>query len=159
MNYDKLKTELATDPLARGYARMTDAEAAASLNATDTGRTRLVNIPSTELLAWAAGASSGDRPRYLKLEEAAVAHASEQIRAIAKAAVKMIDRDATSLDLSKPDRAAMVGALVAGGVLSPADQISIYALAAEAISRKVELDITDPIDPEHVASARQLIGA
>ena len=39
MNYTALRAELTSDPLAWGYAAMSDAQAAARLNATDTGRT------------------------------------------------------------------------------------------------------------------------
>ncbi|HUT88686.1 MAG TPA: hypothetical protein VMY37_04270 [Thermoguttaceae bacterium] len=40
MNYDILKTELQVDPLTRGYATMSDAEVAASLNTVNRERNR-----------------------------------------------------------------------------------------------------------------------
>ncbi|MFQ5622427.1 MAG: hypothetical protein ACE5FS_03425 [Paracoccaceae bacterium] len=40
MNYAKLKAEVTTDPLGRGYSAMTDAEVATSLNVADRQRAR-----------------------------------------------------------------------------------------------------------------------
>ena len=114
--------------------------AAEEINAVN--RTRLVPITSGELLAWSGAASSGDRPRLIKIENG-TASADEQVSAICKVAESTINRDGTELDLSKPDRAGMVAALVQAGVLSQADSDSLYALATEAISRATEIGLSN----------------
>lgn len=69
MDYPALRTELTTDPVALGYAPLTDQAAADRLNATTTGRTLpRANVPTTEVLGaivnteWpAAGSLSADK--------------------------------------------------------------------------------------------------
>ena len=116
------------------------ATAAEQINAIN--RTRTVPISSGELLAWSAGAGAGDRPRLIKIEEGTTA-ADEQIAAICKVAEGTINRDGTELDLSKQDRAEMVAALGVAGVLSQADQDSLYALATRQISRADEIGLSN----------------
>jgi hypothetical protein len=116
------------------------ATAAEQINALN--RTRIVPVSSGELLAWSGAASSGDRPRLIKIE-AGTASADEQVAAICKVAESTINRDGTELDLSKPDRAGMVAALVQAGVLSQADSDSLYNLATQAISRADEIGLSN----------------
>ncbi len=116
------------------------ATAAAEINAVN--RTRTVPISSGELLAWSGAASSGDRPRLIKIEQGA-ASTDEQVAAICKVASSTINRDGTELDLSKQDRAEMVAALVAAGVLSQSDSGSLYALATRQISRADEIGLSN----------------
>jgi hypothetical protein len=112
--------------------------AAEEINALN--RTRINAIGSAELLAWSGQASSGDRPRIIKIEEGK-ANADEQCSALCITAEQMIMRDNTSLDLNLPDRVAMLNALVAYGVLSASDKASIDELAEESISRADELSL------------------
>ena len=114
---------------------------------------RLVPLLSTELLAWSAGSSAGDRPRIIKIQEAAAGHTSESVQAIAIAADILIQRENTVLDLNLPDRAAMVDALVSGEVLSAADSTSLYGLATETISY-AEFSNLSFIHAGHVEQAR-----
>jgi len=114
---------------------------------------RLVPLLSTGLLAWSAGSSAGDRPRIIKIKEAAASHTSEVAQAIAIAADIMILRENTVLDLNLPDRVAMVDALVAGEVLSVADKTSLYELATETISY-AKFNNFSFIYPGHVQQAR-----
>lgn len=68
MNYATLVSELRDDPLARGYAGLTDAECAASLNAQDrlgpkrdlTRREILESVPIAEFAAFRAAVSAGN---------------------------------------------------------------------------------------------------
>ena len=133
-----LKAELeAGHPVTGPYSA--DAQAASDeINALN--RTRINPIGSAELLAWSGQASDGDRPRIIKIEEGK-ANADEQCAALCITAEQMIMRDNTSLDLNLPDRVAMLNALVAYGVLSAADKVSIDALAEESISRADELSL------------------
>lgn len=133
-----LKAELdAGHPVTGAYSANSEA-AAEEINALN--RTRINAIGSAELLAWSGQASSGDRPRIIKIEEGK-ANADEQSAALCITAEQMIMRDNTSLDLNLPDRVAMLNALVAYGVLSAADKASIDALAEESISRADELSL------------------
>ena len=116
------------------------ATAAEQINAVN--RSQLVPITSGELLAWSGAASSGDRPRIIKIEEGENA-AVEDVAAICKVAAETIRRDGTELDLNRADRVAMVSALVAAGVLSQADSDSLYALATQAISRATEIGLSN----------------
>ena len=137
-NLQALKAELdAGHPVTGAYSANSEA-AAEEINALN--RTRINAIGSAELLAWSGQASSGDRPRIIKIEEGK-ANADEQCAALCITAEQMIMRDNTSLDLNLPDRVAMLNALVAYGVLSAADKVSIDALAEESISRADELSL------------------
>jgi len=149
VNYAILKAELADDPLGQGYAGKTDAEVAALLNTAD--QERLVSIPSSELLAWSAGAG-----RLQRIEDACNdAENSAELRSMAKAAHTMILRDETSLDLSLPDRSAMLDALVAYGVLTVADKTSLLALATQSLSRATDLRL-GVVKVGHVQIARRV---
>ena len=137
-NLQALKAELdAGHPVTGAYSANSEA-AAEEINALN--RTRINAIGSAELLAWSGQASSGDRPRIIKIEEGK-ANADEQCAALCITAEQMIMRDNTSLDLNLPDRVAMLNALVAYGVLSAADKASIDALSEESISRADELSL------------------
>jgi hypothetical protein len=137
-NLQALRQELdAGHPVTGAYSDDSET-AAAEINALN--RTRINPIGSAELLAWSGQASSGDRPRIIKIEEGK-ANADEQCAALCITAEQMIMRDNTSLDLNLPDRVAMLNALVAYGVLSAADKASIDALAEESISRADELSL------------------
>jgi hypothetical protein len=137
-NLQALKAELdAGHPVTGAYSANSEA-AAEEINALN--RTRINPIGSAELLAWSGQASSGDRPRIIKIEEGK-ANADEQCAALCITAEQMIMRDNTSLDLNLPDRVAMLNALVAYGVLSASDKASIDALAEESISRADELSL------------------
>ena len=137
-NLQKLRTELdAGHPVTGAYSAEADV-AASEINALN--RTRINAIGSAELLAWSGQASSGDRPRIIKIEEGK-ANADEQCAALCITAEQMIMRDNTSLDLNLPDRVAMLNALVSYGILSAADKASIDALAEESISRADELSL------------------
>ena len=137
-NLQALKAELdAGHPVTGAYSDNSEA-AAEEINALN--RTRINAIGSAELLAWSGQASSGDRPRIIKIEEGK-ANADEQCAALCITAEQMIMRDNTSLDLNLPDRVAMLNALVAYGVLSAADKASIDTLAEESISRADELSL------------------
>ena len=137
-NLQALKAELdAGHPVTGAYSANSEA-AAEEINALN--RTRINAIGSAELLAWSGQASSGDRPRIIKIEEGK-ANADEQCAALCITAEQMIMRDNTSLDLNLPDRVAMLNALVAYGVLSAADKASIDALAEDSISRAEELSL------------------
>lgn len=151
MDIPKLKEEINNDPLGRGYSAMDDAAVASSLNVAD--RSRIVEITSAKLLAWSAGASVGDRPRLIKIDEASASHASEDVKAVASVCAEMVRRHGTSIDLNLADHVALLDALVVGGVLSSDDKTDLLQLASESISRADELGI-GLVRPGDVIQAR-----
>jgi hypothetical protein len=156
MNLTTLATELTNDPLARGYSGMTAAQAAASLNTANRPSATTVLIPSAELLAWSGGGASDDpavKCRYERIQEAAGSHASNVVRGACLAALGMIERDDTGLDLSKSDRVGMLDALVSGGVLTAGEKTEVVAMGTPLISRAQELGL-GTIGDGHVKSAR-----
>lgn len=152
MNIAALTSEIANDPLTIGYSSMTDQQVADSLNGLT--RTRQTPISSAELLAWSgAGADASTKCRYERIQEAAATHGTNAVRGAAVAALGMIERDGTSLDLSRSDRMAMLNAIVAGGVLTAGEKDELLALGAQSISRADELGL-GIVGDGHVASAR-----
>ena len=145
-----IKAELALDHEITGAYDADDKVAAGQLNAENIPV--IGSIPSNEILAWAAGGSP--TPRLHKLEEASANHASPTVEAIADVAIMMIRRDNTELDLSLPDRVAMVDALVTGGVLDNDDKDTLYALATTLVSRASQLGV-GKVKPGHVEEARR----
>jgi hypothetical protein len=131
-----LTTELANDPIARGYASMTDKQAADSFNVLDRPTLRTLN--AGDLNAWAAGAG-----RYRKIETAmegsSPAGISDAARSMARAAWRMVDRDSTQFDPNSAEQEGLVDALVAAGVLSDDDKAALWGRAGELISRAEEL--------------------
>lgn len=98
-------------------------------------------VDSSEVLAWSAGSSPGDRPRIVKIIEAAEKHKTESVRAVAIVTEIMLRRDGTDLDLSLPDRESMLNSLVAGGVLSVADRQDLVSKVTTMMSRADQLGI------------------
>lgn len=145
---DTLRTELTTDPLGRGYAGMTASDVLASLRTPN--RTRPVPIPSAELLAWAS--ASGRYSRLVAARENP--QLADAVRSLAWGAVTLIERTDTRLDLSRPDRVALLAALVAAEVLTADDADSLNALAAESISRLEELGLAG-VELKHVVWIRE----
>lgn len=142
--------EVKTDPLSRGYAGMDDAALWASLQTLNRSKLRILN--SRQLLEWSA--LNG---RYMKLENAAANVAlGDEMRSVVKAAIKLLDRSDTELDLSLATHANMMGALVLAGVFSSDDQISLEELATVAISRAEEISCGD-MDFNYMKYLRSLI--
>ena len=134
MDYQALRTELESNQAyAPRIAAGDDAGIAAMLNAKTVDALR--SLTSRELLVWAAQGG-----RYIKLESAAAdTSRSAELRSVCKSAVKILDRDGTGLDLRDAQVAGLLGALVASGVLTAADQAAIRSMAANKISRAEEL--------------------
>jgi hypothetical protein len=133
-----LKAELdGGHPVTGAYSG--DAQVAAD-QINEKNRSRIVEISSAELLAWAGQASDGDRPRIIKIQEGK-SNANEAVKALCITAEQLIMRDGTTLDLNLSDRSAMLDALVSGGVLSAADKTSLESLATRSISRAEELNL------------------
>ena len=144
----RLRDELLNDPLGRGYSSMDEVGVIHSLSQVD--REVLFPIKSNDLLAWSAA-----NGRYMKIKRVAEDEVqSDEIRSIAWASMKMIERDGTDLDLNLSDRASMLGALVTATVLSQADKDDLYFIATQTISRAQELSISLPLQRNDITKAR-----
>ncbi len=85
----------------------------------------LVPLDSRKLLRW--GGAGG---RLAKLEDAAAnAELPVQVRSVARAAVLVVSREDTQLELADPNHEALVDGLVAAGVLSADDKSELVAMA------------------------------
>lgn len=129
-----LKSEIESDPLGRNYSLMSDEQVALSLNNKD--RTRPSNISSAELLAWSA--SDG---RLASIRSAIEGGVDNTAKSLAEAAYMMISRDGTYLDLTLPDRVAMLDGLVAYGILSSSDRSDLVSKSTVSCSRAEELSL------------------
>lgn len=144
----RLRDELLNDPLGRGYASMDEVEVIHSLIEVD--RDILSPIKSDNLLAWSAMGG-----RFMKIKRVAEDETqSDEIRSIAWAAMKMIERDGTDLDLNLSDRAAMLDTLVSSEILSESDKDDLYDVATRTISRANELNIHLPLQRNDIIKAR-----
>jgi len=129
-----LKLEIDSDPLGRNYSAMSDKQVAESLNNDD--RTKVVQISSAELLAWSA--SNG---RLASIKAAIDGGVDNTAKSLAEAAYMMISRDGTYLDLTLPDRVAMLDGLVAYGILSADDKSDLVSKSTVSCSRAEELSL------------------
>lgn len=115
-----LRTELTTDPLARGYATMTDTQAAASLNTANRAIPR-TSIGGNDLLACTTVAeltalSAASRDVYLAL-------------------IKM-----DNLDITNANVRAILGALFAAGTTTRTNLVALGS-STVTVSRAAELGL------------------
>ncbi len=128
-----LKTEIDTDPLARGYAAMTDEQVAANMNAID----RPIPIPAI------------DAKRYLQLQGkwGAISDDSRNsvVEATRRACLTLVDAlaDFAEFDMIDASVSAAVNgaldALVSTGHILATDKTAILALGDDRQSRGVEV--------------------
>ncbi len=130
---ETIRNELAAGHPGTGKYSAEAKTAVSEINAKN--RTKLVPISSAELLAWSAGAG-----RYEKLM-VAFNSGTAGLVSLAHAALELIRRDGTELDLGLPDRMGMIDTFVAAGVFDAADKQSLIDLASVLISRAEELDL------------------
>lgn len=150
MDINGFQAEVKFDPLGRGYSGMNDQQLWDSLQALD--RSKTVPLGSRTLLEWAAYNS-----RYQKLENAANdANTGDAVRSICKAALKILDRADTELDLRYPEHMTLLDGLVASGVLSSEDKDSLVAASTVMVSRAEEINCKD-MDFNYMVYLRGLI--
>lgn len=147
VNLNLLAAELVNDPLERGYAAMSDAESATSLNTVD--RSRFVAITADSLLEWAAGGAEDGSPgipsRLVRIQQAAAAsggfteigHAAQGMVAAALTAIN----SGRGLGYHKLAVRGMVAALVAAGVLSQYESNELATRGTESVSRATEIGL------------------
>jgi hypothetical protein len=144
MNLDPLKTELAKSDYDAMIAAGDHSGLAAMLNAKTVSLLRPVS--SASLLAWSA-----QNNRFRKIE-AATADVNSPVYSLASAAMLLIRRDGTELDLNLPDRVAMLSALVGSGVLEQSDANAITTLATVVVPWSQTIGIVE-IGVGHIINA------
>ncbi len=175
MNFAALQAELTGDPLARGYAAMSDAAAAADLNLVNRDGPRPPGILREYLLLNRYRSNNGTdttlTPIWGRLEllaEAAVGsdpfgradavtmvhiHAARMLLELARAdAIEAIDFAGTEVDDSLSNVAGGSGARA----MAPSDFNAIKALSQNQQSRAQELGLRAPVRESDVTKARAL---
>lgn len=136
-----LTDEIMNDPEGVGYQPHVDAgdhaAVAALLNEPRYQTTGAREITSRELLVWGGGEGRLARLR------AAVGNDQlpDTIRSMADAALRMLQREDTTLDMSRPEIVGMIDALVQASVLTDADRTSLQTLSTREISRAEQLGL------------------
>lgn len=147
MNIDILRTELTTDPLARGYAPMSNQAAADSLNTAN--RVLRVLVPFKIFARWA---SKGGRLDAITAAQTSGATAA--IRGACRYIVLLLGAG-QGIDPDNADDVAAINAITGAGLpIQAADRTELSALANQpAITRAAELGLPF-VGAHHVALAR-----
>ena len=144
--YEKLRAELADDPLDRGYSTMTDQEAADDLQTEY--RSNLQPVPMTSVVRWCA------RHDALASLDTAAGSATPGVRSVARAAQIMIaSPHIESFNVHDPELADMLDALVTAGVFTLDERDDLVALGTTPTSRAAELGL-GRVKPGYVGKAR-----
>lgn len=106
-------------------------------------------LSSRELLAWAADG------RIAKFD-AVLGSRQHPCYSLCRAAMILIERETTELDLSNTQHANMMGALQLAGVLSAQDVASLYSMAEVPQHRYNSLGIREPHDGDIQECRRRL---
>lgn len=120
MDHAALRTELTVDPVALGYSGLTDAQAAAKLNAVDTGRTQLrAAVPVQEVFNAIVNADWPTVPSA----------AESKLRALLQM---------QSIDASNANTKTIIGAVFGAGTQT---RTNLLALGSQTVSRATELGL------------------
>ena len=145
MRWDILRSEIANDPLGRGYASMTDEQVAASLNNLDRPVTRPTPVTAKSLMALLDPATAATI--LDKLEGAAASNSA------VKWILSFIQGNAEGVDLGHQNTRAQIDALAVAGVLTADEASLLKSLADSLVSRAEELGLPE-IKPWMVAHVR-----
>jgi hypothetical protein len=125
VDYQRLRTELTTDPLGRGYAGMPDQQAADDLNSLATGRTRArTAVPTQEVFN-------------------AIDNAAWPGTAILQHKLQCV-LGMPVVDASNANTRGILGAVFPNSGATAATNQRLQALATEAVSRAAELGLEAP---------------
>ncbi len=133
MDLQKLKLEISTDPLGRGYSGMEPAAIAASLNTVN--RAKQYPVPITEMLIWAALHRA--IPRFKLL--AASGPPYDGFGEVALALFTL----GIPIGLDNPEVAQMLGVLVAIGTFTQEEMDDLAARSQFPVSRAEELGLPE----------------
>ena len=151
-----LRAELDDDLLARGYAGMSDGQAADTFNQAD--RTRTFRAPTEDIARWFLEQGKWIDVEDLALKQGAFTAATDaQARAARQALATLAPGRLADLDMTKSAVGAGLDALVATGILSTAQKTALQDMSRESISRAAEIGLGRyTIVAAHVAAARAL---
>lgn len=127
-----LAAEITNDPLARGYAAMSDQQVAASLNAINVATQSYVS--HTTLMKWAAAG----RMKKLRNGELSM---SDTISSMCSVALALLADGVTTFDTGDAGNIALLDALIAGGVLTNADKADLMAAGKTLVSRGDQIGV------------------
>jgi hypothetical protein len=156
MNYPVLIAELAADPLGRGYAGMTNQEAAANLTATLPPHARTVPDSTRRTFRDLCRIAGVDQAGNIYAKLAAVADSNPGV-ALAIAAAGDYAADG-GLDFSDAATVAAIEGLLIAAALTEAEGNTLKALGQQTVSRARELGLGTVTDG-HIGSARLKMGA
>ena len=150
MNYEVLVSELSNDPTGIGYSGMTDEEVAVAINAnTQTSRQ---TVP-----LWQIKKLAIESNLWLTIKQAAVEHVSNDIKNVAIIALDYInDTRFSNLDMDLVSTQTMLGALVAGGVITQ-DFVDELNVLANTLTSRASILGLGGLSSGHIASARKMI--
>jgi len=150
---NRLRGEIDADPLTRGYAGMTDAQVASSLNAADRTLTFRADIEELERFVHEnlhSGATIWSGIHGASVDDQHAAHG------LCVEVIRILDR-LQSVNLADVTSQALLDGLLAAGLCSSTHKTSVTALSQQIVSRNAELQIWHHDLPEHaVTSARAL---
>lgn len=150
--YDILVPELRDDPAGIGYAGMSDAEAAAAINASTQPARQLVPL-------WLIKRRLIETGAWLGIVQYANQGENEQWRhAAALTCIYVDDQRFENLDLDLPATQQMLGALQLAGLVTADMAAEIDSLADTMTSRAAILGLPR-VEPGHVESARKMMEA
>jgi len=145
MDYTILKNEITNDPLGRGYASMSDAQVAASLNTVDRtvpDSTRYTMRRVMEVMTDAGAAIT-------KLDQVTDPLVVEAMRALRSYT------EGGGLDFSHPKTIGMIDQLTSQGVLTSQEASELKSIGTKPASRAEELGL-ERVEVGHVTSARAM---
>lgn len=132
MDYTTLRTELLSDPVTLGYSGLSDINAAAKLNAVDTGRTQArTAVPVAEIFN---GIVNADWPAVASVAES-------KLRGLLQM---------QTVDASNANTKAIVGAIFGVGTQT---RTNLLEIGTQTVSRATELGL-GPVAPVDVTRAR-----
>jgi hypothetical protein len=147
VDYSILKTELTADPLGRGYATMSDAEAAASLN---TANRALVSLKMVQYRTMMADIGV-EATRAIMT---AMAAAGQTDTVVALVDLWLKDPKSEGVDMGHANTRAVIDDLVTAGSITAAQAAGVKAMAESTVSRATELGLPT-ILPGYIAKARK----
>lgn len=135
-----LSNEIANDPLARGYAGMTDVQVAADLNTAY--RSKYKALSTRDLLRWGFGREGLSKLRDAADKAGAFTGITDANRARALSAYTIMTQGIDgSLDLNDPVIDNLMDQLIAASIFVAQDKVDLQTDATGSISRAAELNL------------------
>ncbi|RIK91764.1 MAG: hypothetical protein DCC73_14985 [Proteobacteria bacterium] len=138
---DILRAELSTDPLARGYAAMSSAEAAASLRAVDTEAWE--PVPVEQVKAWAVRQMTPGGQFLLKALKLAAADDQHPASGLADTLLEAVGVNMPAWRMDDAQNVSLMAAAVTAGFLTLEQIDALRALGRRTMSRAAALGLDE----------------